>query len=100
MAPAGNAYVFCGMTTPNSFAFLIVGLAMYVLPGVFPQYFPNSATLANTSALWLQCMAPIQAAVGVRFIFLNEVLPLWQMISEWHIALEWHPMTERETISV
>lgn len=88
------------MTTPNSFAFLLVGLTMYVLPGVCPQYFPSGAMLPNTSALWLQCMAPLHAAVGLRFIFLNEVLPLWQMISEWQIALEWHPMTEREVISV
>ena len=99
MALAGNAYVFWGMTTPNSFAFLLVGFIMYLVPGIFPQYFPSSA-MPNTSAAWLQCMAPVQAAIGLRFLFVNEVRPLWQMISEWHVTLEWHPRTEREVVSI
>jgi hypothetical protein len=101
MAPSCEACVFQGMTTLNAFAFLVLGVVMFFVPGIWPEHFvPNPMTGGNTSALWLQCMAPIQAALGVRFIFLNEILPLWQMAGTWHLAMEWHPVVESEPVTV
>ncbi len=75
------------MSTPNAFAFFLLGLVMLALPAVWPEYFPSdSIDGSNTSALWLLFMGLVQSWLGLWGIASNEIAPLWQLAIDWQPA--------------
>ncbi|WP_157772142.1 hypothetical protein [Lacunisphaera limnophila] len=80
------------MNTANAFAFLLLGVTLFLLPELWPQVFaPNGLTGDSTQALWLKCMGPVQVAVGLHALFLNEIRPLWQLAGAWQTVMEREP---------
>ena len=55
-------------TTPHALGFLLLGLAMCLLPEAWPAGFPpGPADDLSASALWLRLMGGVNASVGVRY---------------------------------
>jgi hypothetical protein len=74
------------MSTNNALCFISVGLMMYGLPTLAPEYFPPHAIYgANTSALWLAFMGIVLGLIGSASLLANEV---WFLVRP---ALAWPP---------
>jgi len=79
------------MSTNNALCFISVGLMMYGLPTLAPEYFPPHAIYGtNTSELWLAFMGIVLGLIGATSLLANEV---WSLVRP---SLAWPPPVEAE----
>lgn len=65
------------MNTKSALGFLAVGIAMKILPGLEPSWFPpNGPDGSNAGALWLMWMGMIEAAIGAGYLIRSNFLPM------------------------
>ena len=64
------------MSTGNASGFLLLGLAMWLLPSAVPGLFPlNGLDGSSGREMWIQVMAIVQVTIGLGFLLQLEVWP-------------------------
>ena len=75
------------MTNLHAYGFLVFGGMLNLLPLAAPAHFPpDSIDGANTSALWLQVMGSVNAAIGAVYLLRLEILPFFVQVLAWRPA--------------
>lgn len=65
------------MNAANALMFAVLGLAMELLPRVFPGWFsPLHADCAGARVLWLEFMGVVQIGLGLGHLVRTHLVPL------------------------
>jgi hypothetical protein len=72
------------MTAIDSYAFLLLGAVMQIVPAIAPQHFPPEGIVGtNGSALWLQFMGWVNYLLGAAFVAQLQILPGLKRLAQW-----------------
>jgi hypothetical protein len=64
------------MNSSNALAFLLLGLAMGLLPALTPAWFPHTGIDGSSArALWAETMGFAQALLGLGYLTRRQFLP-------------------------